>query len=62
MATSKAQVKAVRKWEAENYWRAVVRLPKDYEERIRATGKSTNGFLREAVDLLLSQYEKNDNI
>lgn len=57
MPTSQAQIKAVRKWEKENYWRAVVRLPKEYEQRIKDTGKTTNGFLREAVDFYFDHME-----
>ena len=58
MAVSQAQIKAVRKWEAENYWRAVVRLPKEYEQKIKDTGKSVNGFLREAVDFYFENHKE----
>ena len=60
--TSAAQIRAVRKYEKENCWRITVVLPKNYRERIKATGRSTNGFIREAIDKLLSETEKSDNI
>jgi len=62
MPTSKAQIKAVRKYEKEKCYRATVVLPKDYEQRIKATGKSINGFIREAVEKALSVSENGDNI
>ena len=58
MPTSQAQIKAVRKWEKENYWKATVQLPKDYETRIKSTGKSINGFLREAIDFYFENHKE----
>jgi hypothetical protein len=58
MSTSQAQIKAVRKWEKENYWKATVQLPKDYEQKIKSSGKSINGFLREAIDFYLENHKE----
>ena len=49
MATSKAQIKAVRKYEAENYDKITIRLPKGTKERIAETGDSISGFITKAV-------------
>lgn len=58
MPASKAQIKATRKWEKENYWKITVSFPKDFEARIVATGKTKSGFIREAVQEYLEKYEK----
>lgn len=50
MAVSKAHVRATRKYEKENYWSPSLHLPKEYKERITATGQSINSFIREAIE------------
>lgn len=50
MAVSKAQIKAVTKYEKENYFKVLTRFPKAQEETIRAAaGDSLNGFIVRAV-------------
>lgn len=61
MAVSKAQMKATEKWQKENYFKALIRFPKDAEDLIRkAAGDSLNGYI---VNLVLQDigYKKNDN-
>lgn len=51
MAVSKAHIRAVSKYEKANYFKLVVRFPKDAEELIRQNaGDSLNGYI---VDLVL---------
>lgn len=53
MPASKAHIRATTKWEKENYFRTMIRLPKDLEEVIRQKanedGKSLNGYLADLV-------------
>jgi predicted DNA-binding protein len=58
MAVSQAHIRATRKWEKENYWKFTMRLPKDYEQRVKATGKSISGFIREAVDFYFENHKE----
>ena len=47
---SAAHMKATAKWEKTNYFRTMVRFPKDKESLIRsAAGDSLNGFIVRAV-------------
>lgn len=47
---SAAHMRATAKWEKENYFRTMVRFPKDKENIIRAAaGDSLNGFIISAV-------------
>ncbi len=54
MAVSKAQQKAVAKYEAKAYDKTLIRLPKGRLDDIRAhaaaQGKSVNGFINRAID------------
>lgn len=58
MATSKAQVKAVRKYESANYDKITLMLPKGTKDRIKASGNTLNGFITKVV---LEQLEKDGN-
>ena len=53
MAVSKAQQKAVAKYEAKAYDKALLRLPKGRLDEIRAhiepAGESLNGFINRAI-------------
>lgn len=47
---SKAQIKAVAKYEKKNYFKALVRFPIDKEKEIRRfSGNSLNGYIVQAV-------------
>lgn len=54
MAISKAQQKAVAKYEAKAYDKTLIRLPKGRLDEIRAhiepAGESLNGFINRAID------------
>ena len=54
MAISKAQQKAVAKYEAKAYDKTLIRLPKGRRDEIRThiepTGESLNGFIGRAID------------
>ena len=52
---SEARIKANRKYEAANYWSPTIHIPKEYQERINATGKTTNSFIREAIEEKLNR-------
>jgi hypothetical protein len=52
---SEARIKATRKYEAANYWSPTIHLPKEYQAQIQATGKTTNSFIREAIEEKLSR-------
>lgn len=60
---SKAQMRATAKWQKENYFKALIRFPKDAEDLIRQVaeqnGESLNGYI---VDLVLKDigYRKDD--
>lgn len=45
------------KWEAENYFKTLIRFPIGTKERIAATGQSVNGFVVAAVLEKLEQIE-----
>lgn len=50
MSVSKAQMRAVAKYEKENYYKYQVRFPKDAEELIKAkAGESLNGYIADLV-------------
>ena len=49
MPVSKAQMKAVKKYEKKNYERCTIDFPKGTKNRIIASGKSFNGYINEAV-------------
>ena len=50
MATKEARARATAKYEAANYDKVLVRLPKGRKAEIEATGESLNGFINKAVD------------
>lgn len=54
MAISKAQQKAVAKYETKAYDKTLIRLPKGHLDEIRAhiepAGESLNGFIKRAID------------
>lgn len=52
---SQARIDGNHRWDAANYDRFSIRLPKGTRERIEATGMSFNGFCRQAI------MEKLDN-
>lgn len=64
---SKAQIKAVAKYEKKNYFKALVRFPIDKEKEIRRfSGNSLNGYIVQAVLEKIerdkqAQLEKTDN-
>ena len=49
IAVSEAQKRATKEWEKRNYDSVNLRLPKGTKDRIKATGKSVNGFITEAT-------------
>jgi hypothetical protein len=53
MPASEAHIKAVRKYEKENYRKVTVFLPKEYEKVMKESGKSMNKFIRDAVDFYI---------
>lgn len=59
MAVSKAQQKAVAKYEAKAYDKVLVRFPKGKKDTIQAhaenQGESVNGFINRAIDHQISQ-------
>lgn len=57
MPTSQAHIKAVRKYEKENYRKVTVFLPKEYEKVMKESGKSMNKFIREAVDFYIENHK-----
>lgn len=59
MAITKAQAKAVAKYEKENYDRVLVRLPKGTKEKIKKYTDSINGFIVSAVNEKLKIEENN---
>lgn len=48
MAVSKAKMETNHKWDAENYDRFGIKLPKGSKELIQLTGMSYNKFMNEA--------------
>lgn len=57
---SAAHMKATAKYEKNNYFKTLVRFPKDKENIIRtAAGKSLNGFIVSAV---MEKIESENNI
>ena len=61
MPTSKAQQKAVAKYENANYDKVLLRMPKGKKDEIKAAadsqGKSVNGFINEAIDEKMKRGE-----
>ena len=58
MAATKAQIRAVRKYEAEKVDRVNCRFKRGTKERILETGYTINGFIVEAVMEKLERLEK----
>jgi len=56
---SEAHMRATAKWEAANYDKVLLRLPKGTKDRITATGESLNGFITTATLDKLAEVEKN---
>lgn len=50
MATKEARARATAKYEAANYDKILVRLPKGKKKEITDTGETVNGFINRAVD------------
>lgn len=50
MAQTAAHIKATRKYEKNNYWSPTLHLPKEFKDKITATGQSTNSFIKEAIE------------
>ena len=46
---TEAHMRATAKWEAENYDKVLVRMPKGTKARIQETGESVNGFIVQAI-------------
>ena len=61
MSTSKAQVKAVAKYDLSHYDKVTVKLPKGLKDEILAKGYTVSGFLVEATKEKLSKIEKDAN-
>lgn len=57
MKISKSRYKANTKWNNENYWTPKVYLPKDYKEKISASGMSINSFIKAAIDEKLEKMK-----
>lgn len=57
MPASEAHIKAVRKYEKENYRKVTVFLPKEYEKVMKESGKSMNGFIRDAIDFYIENHK-----
>lgn len=61
MPASKAQQKAVAKYEKENYDKVLVRMEKGKKEEIKQhatrNGESVNGFINRAIDNQIAQDE-----
>jgi len=55
---SAAHMRATAKYESKAYDKALIRFPRGTQERIRATGKSVNGFTVKAVLDLLDILER----
>lgn len=61
MAISEAQYRANKKYDSAHYWSPTIRLPKEWEEEIRANGGSVNNFIVQAVaEKLGKDYAKKD--
>lgn len=59
MAVSKAQARAIKKYDNKSYFKSLVRFKKEDEERIRAAaGDSLNGFIVTAVMEKVQEVEK----
>lgn len=59
---SKAQQKAVAKYETENYDKFLIRTPKGKKDKIKgfadASHKSLNGYINEAIDEKMERDEQ----
>ena len=62
MTVSKAQKAATAKYEAKNYDKILIRLPRgkkaEIEEVIKPKGESLNGFVNDAIDEKLMREKK----
>lgn len=58
---SAAQMRATAKYEAANYDKVLVRLPKGTKDRITATGATVNGFINHLVLSALNTIEEGQN-
>lgn len=61
MAKTEAQMRSIRKWEAENYEKVTLMLPKGTKDRIKATGNTINGIGVKAILKELESIEKDGN-
>lgn len=59
--TTAAHMRATAKYEAANYDKVLVRLPKGTKARITATGSSVNGFINHLVLSALNTIEEGQN-
>lgn len=55
---TESQIRATENWERKNYDKVLLRLKKGTKDKIKATGKSVNGFIVEVVERALSEIEK----
>ena len=55
--TNEKKLEYIRKWEKENIEKISIRFKKGTKERIQATGQSVNGFVVEAVEKVLKEFE-----
>lgn len=58
MPTKEARARATAKYEAANYDKVLVRLPKGKKAEISAVSKSINGFICKAVDEKLEREQE----
>lgn len=58
MTKSKAAIEATRRYEAKNYDRVNLLLPKGTKDQIKATGESVNGFINRLVKAELERIKE----
>lgn len=59
MPVSKAQIKAVQRYEKKNYFKALVRFKQEREDEIRKYANGNlNGFIVEAVEEKIAKMKK----
>lgn len=58
MATKEARARATAKYEAANYDKVLLRMPKGRKADIEATGETVNGFINKAIDERLERTKK----
>jgi len=58
MAQSEAHIRATRRYEEKAYWSPTLHLPKEFKDKIQASGQSTNSFIREAIELKFESMDK----